>query len=185
MKLALLRVGPVDENLIRSIRSGLCKIFPETTCLILEDVMPMPKDAYDMARRQCYSSNILAKIEAEEYDADRVLAVTEADLYVPRLNFVFGEALCPGKAAVISLCRLRPEFYGESPNRALFVERSVKEAVHEVGHTFGLGHCHNSACVMFFSNSILDTDRKKLVFCERCGGLLEKSLRQIRSVQPC
>jgi len=168
MKIAILRVGSVDENLMRSIQSGLCEVFSETTCSILDDVMPMPKDAYDTARRQYYSSNILAKVETEKHDADRVLAVTEADLYVPRLNFVFGEALCPGKAAVISLCRLRPEFYGESPSRALFVERSVKEAVHEVGHTFGLGHCHNSACIMFFSNSILDTDRKKLVFCEKC-----------------
>jgi len=168
MKIAILRVGPVDENLVKSVQSGLHETFPKTTCSILEDAMPMPKDAYDTARRQYYSSNILAKIEAEKYDVNRVLAVTEADLYVPRLNFVFGEALCPGKAAVISLCRLRPEFYGESPNMALFVERSVKEAVHEIGHTFGLGHCNDSACIMFFSNSILDTDRKKLVFCEKC-----------------
>jgi archaemetzincin len=120
----------------------------------------------------------LARIQdyVEKSVADKVLGVTEVDLYVPRLNFVFGEAQCPGRTAVISLFRLKPEFYGQHPNRNLFVERSVKEAVHEVGHTLGLGHCHNPACIMFFSNSILDTDRKKLAFCERCYPLILKRL---------
>jgi len=26
----------------------------------------------------------------------------------------------------------------------------------ELGHTFGLGHCENPRCVMFFSNSLMD-----------------------------
>ena len=67
--------------------------------------------------------------------ADRVLGITNVDLYVPHLNFVFGEAECPGKAAIISLYRLEPEFYGQSPNTKLFAQHSVKEAVHEIGHT--------------------------------------------------
>jgi archaemetzincin len=102
-------------------------------------------------------------------DVDIVLGVTILDLYVPGLNFVFGEAHCPGKVAVISLFRLNPEFYGQPADMQLFYERAVKEAVHEVGHTLGLAHCRNSSCVMFFSNSILDTDRKKSSLCEKCS----------------
>jgi len=174
MRIAILRIGSVDMGVVESIQRELCDKFPGTACEILEHTMPVPQDAYNASRHQYHSTSILAKIQdyVEKPQADRVLGVTEVDLYVPRLNFVFGEAQCPGKSAVISLFRLKPEFYGQPSNRNLFLERSVKEAVHEVGHTLGLGHCHNPACIMFFSNSILDTDRKKPAFCERCHPLV-------------
>lgn len=111
-------------------------------------------------------------------DADRVLGVTEVDLYVPGLNFVFGEAQPPHGPAVISLFRLRPEFYGEPPNEELYLGRASKEAVHEVGHTLNLGHCRDPGCVMFFSNSILDTDRKNLGFCRRCRERIVAGIRR-------
>ena len=98
----------------------------------------------------------------------QVLGVVNVDIFVPGLNFVFGEAQCPGEAALISLWRLKPEFYGASEDRELFLERAVKEAVHEVGHTLGLRHCPRASCVMYFSNSIMETDRKRSTFCERC-----------------
>ena len=181
MRIAILRIGSVDMDVIESIQRELCDKFAGTTCEILEHTMPVPQDAYNASRNQHHSTSILARIQdyVEKSQADRVLGVTEVDLYVPRLNFVFGEAQCPGRNAVISLFRLKPEFYGQPPNRNLFVERSVKEAVHEVGHTLGLVHCSNSACIMFFSNSILDTDRKKLAFCERCYPLVLKRLKSL------
>ncbi|MGB9842483.1 MAG: matrixin family metalloprotease, partial [Candidatus Bathyarchaeales archaeon] len=79
-----------------------------------------------------------------------------------------GEALCPGKAAIISLWRLKPEFYGDTPDMTLFSARVLKEAVHELGHTLGLRHCSRGSCVMYFSNSIIDTDRKQSLFCDQC-----------------
>jgi len=181
LKLAILRVGPVNSSVMHDIGKQLSEIFPKTVCVILDDEMPMPEDAYDSRRNQFHSSLILAKIHqhSEKVVADRVLGVTDADLYVPHLNFVFGEAECPGRTAIISLHRLKPEFYGHPSNRTLFVERSVKEAVHEVGHTFGLRHCYDPLCVMLFSNSILDTDRKKSTFCEKCRSLVVRCLSVI------
>ena len=178
MKIAILRIGPLDMDVLGKVQGDLCNVFPTTACVILEDVMPIPEDTYNAIRRQYHSSRLLAKIYdyVEESEADRVLGITNVDLYVPRLNFVFGEAQCLGRVAIISLCRLEPEFYGKPANRELFVERSKKEAVHEIGHTLGLGHCHNPACVMFFSNTIQMTDRKKCKFCSGCWPKVLKTL---------
>jgi len=179
MRIAILPIGSVYMDVLEGIQRNLCAIFPGANCRILEHTMPIPQDAYNASRHQYHSTSILAKIEGfvEKYEADRVLGVTEVDLYVPRLNFVFGEAQFPGRTAIISLFRLKPEFYGRPPDSSLFMERSVKEAVHEIGHTLGLGHCRNSACVMFFSNSILNTDRKKFSFCEKCYPSVVKRLK--------
>lgn len=170
MKIAILRIGTVDMNVIDKVQSGLCRVFPETGCVILKNAMPVPQDAYNARRNQYCSSGVLSKMQdyVRSFDVDRVLGVTEVDLYVLGLNFVFGQAQCPGSMAIISLCRLKPEFYGQPTDKELFLERSLKEAIHEVGHTLGLGHCHNPACIMFFSNNIQMTDAKRCGFCEKC-----------------
>jgi len=180
MKLTVLRIGNVDTEAVQHVLHGLSQAFPEVECSLSEDVMSIPKEAYNQTRHQYHSTRILAKMTEyiEKLSVDTVLGVTTFDLYVPSLNFVFGEAQCPGKVAIISLFRLKPEFYGQSANKQLFYERAVKEAVHEVGHMLGLVHCKNSSCVMFFSNSILDTDRKKSTFCEKCSTFVAGLVRK-------
>jgi archaemetzincin len=93
--------------------------------------------------------------------------VVDVDLFVPGLNFVFG--LAPGSTAVISLVRLRHEYYGERKNEYLFRDRALKEAIHELGHTFGLHHCPDIRCIMHFSNCLEDTDIKCPDFCKVCS----------------
>jgi archaemetzincin len=123
--------------------------------------------AYNPERKQYLSSKLLAALGKSERD-ERVVGITDVDLYVPRLNYVFGEADVVSGTAIISLCRLKPEYYGLAPDEALFLERATKEIVHELGHTFGLGHCPNNKCVMHFSNSLADTDLKEAHFCNMC-----------------
>jgi len=110
-------------------------------------------------------------MEQKEYASyEKILGIVDHDLFIPELNFVFGEA--SQKAAVISLTRLRQTFYQLPEDRTLFHQRVLTEAIHELGHTYGLGHCKNSRCVMFFSNSLMDTDRKGSEFCPPCQSKL-------------
>jgi archaemetzincin len=90
------------------------------------------------------------------------------------LNFVFGQASLTGGVAAIYLPRLRPVFYGLGADTSIFIERVLKEATHEVGHAFGLNHCPKQSCVMHFSNSLVDTDRKAKDFCNICINKLHK-----------
>ena len=101
-------------------------------------------------------------------EADRVLAVTGVDLYIPVLTFVFGQARLNGRCAVVSSFRLDNKFYGLPDNPALLQERLLKEAIHELGHTFGLLHCHDPECVMKSSTYVEEIDFKSSRFCERC-----------------
>jgi archaemetzincin len=160
-------IGPLDYETVTALGSVLGAVFhlPVKT----GEVLPVPPEAYDEKRRQFRSSFILEMLKPlRSANVHRVLGVIDEDLYVPWLNFVFGVADMENGVAVISLVRLREEFFGLPPDRKLFLERTVKEAIHELGHTFGLGHCPDSRCIMFFSNSPQDTDRKGPSFCPVC-----------------
>ena len=98
----------------------------------------------------------------------KILAICDFDAYSDKLNFVFGEAHLDGSISAIYLLRIRQEFYGLKPDKSVFCQRLVKEAVHELGHSFGLSHCKNIKCVMHFSNSLSDTDIKTSHLCDVC-----------------
>ena len=119
----------------------------------------------DERRGQHYSTAILQRLEQVADPNARVLAVTACDLYVPVLTFVFGEAQLEGNCAVVSTARLREEFYGMPPRQDVLRERLVKEAAHELGHTFGLRHCADWSCVMASSHGVERLDVKGAEFC--------------------
>jgi len=182
MNIGILRIGRVDTEIVDRIKENLNAAFPNITCILIDEKWQVPLEAFDKTRQQHRSDLILDKLRnyAEKKKAlDRVLGILDVDIYVSELNFVFGEAECPGKTAIISLWRLKPEFYGKTSNMELFVERSTKEAVHELGHTLGLKHCSNPFCVMYFSNSIFETDRKQSLFCNRCYFQVEERVNRL------
>ncbi len=170
MTVGILPIGDVDTTVLVHLGEGLPKVLPDTKCHVIEEILPLSENALDKKRGQYRSNQILIGIQnyAAKKGLSRILGVLDADIFVPELNFVFGEAAFPGKTALISLWRLKPEFHGESASRTVLMERSLKEAVHEVGHTLGLRHCPRFSCVMHFSNSIFDTDNKQNLFCDEC-----------------
>jgi archaemetzincin len=126
-----------------------------------------PADAFDARRGQHSSTRILAWLQDRHEGAHRVLGVTDADLFIPILTFVFGEAQLGGRAAVVSTARLgdTPLIPGEAARIAL---RLQKEAVHELGHTFGLLHCADARCAMARSPSLRHVDAKSTALCRAC-----------------
>ena len=132
----------------------------------------LPEGAYRANRGQYDASMILdaARPSVGKRGWKR-LVISNRDLFAAGLNFVFGQADLSGAVAVISLVRLANTFYGLPQDDNLFIERGVKEAVHEIGHTLGLVHC-KVPCVMYFSNSLTDTDRKSAAFCADCRARL-------------
>lgn len=187
MRILILPIDLRDRRILNEIADGLSKVFSGSLCLISKSILPIPRKAYNASRRQYLSTIILncvkdyAERNRNKSTFNRILGVTDVDLYAPGLNFIFGEAELLGEAAIISLYRLRPEFYGEQPNRDLFTERAIKEAIHEIGHTLGLRHCPNPTCVMHFSLHIGMTDRKRREFCHGCRRKIERYLNPFRA----
>lgn len=173
----------MDRAVLSAICKGILRAFAGSLCSVSGDDLPLDAKAYDPVRRQYISTKILSdvsvyagKTKPKPDEIHRVVGVTDGDLYVTGLNFVFGEAECPGKAALISLARLTPQFYAKPRNETLVHERAVKEAVHELGHTLGIRHCTNPLCVMHFSLHIGMTDRKRESFCKLCLQQVNRAL---------
>ena len=164
-------VGTGERQLLREL---LASEFGEP---VREMALPSLDFAFDEDRKQHSSVAILqllARICPSK--ARKLVAVTERDLFVPVLTFVFGQAQLGGRVAVISLARLRQEFYGLPASAEVFVERVRKETLHEAGHLFGLVHCPERGCVMSLATNVRQIDAKRREFCERCAA----SLRQAR-----
>jgi len=163
-----------DRNTVLELAGLLSRVYPEVAVEVAARVAEPPPGSYDEARGQYRSEQILFAAAAlrEALGADAILVVAGVDAYADALNFVFGEALLGEGVAVVYTPRLRPEYYGYKPDKALFMERLLKESMHELGHAFGLEHCPNPLCVMSFSNSILEVDRKKPAYCARCAAKL-------------
>lgn len=170
--ITLVPIGTVAEDLLSHVGSALREIFQRR--VEVADPLPHPDYAYNQQRQQYLAGAVLTRLRKSGVKGERVLGIVDEDLYTPDLNFVFGQAALGGREAVIALPRLRQSFYGLPEEDDLFLERAVKEAVHELGHTYGLGHCPDARCVMHFSNSLHDTDFKSRNFCAACRRYLPR-----------
>ena len=170
-RIALAAAGAVDTEAMGFAASCITAALGLATDLLGE--FPDPWYAYDGSRGQ-YSSTLVLRdaLARRPPEATKLLVLTERDLFIPMLSFVYGQAQLDGPAAVLSLARLHQEFYGLPANRPLFLVRVRKETLHEVGHTFGLTHCDEPLCAMALSTTIQQLDAKGGDYCAVCAILL-------------
>jgi len=162
--------GDIDKALLEAVRQAIEQRLHLRA--VTGESMYVPANSYSTQRGQCRSTAFLTELSRLPSSEAR-LGITDVDFFVPELSFVFGEASRERRIAVVSIARLDPQFYGEPADSGKLTRRTVTEVLHELGHVFGLDHCERVDCVMWFSNTLAQTDRKGLEFCERCA---EKSL---------
>jgi archaemetzincin len=166
-KLQLLPVGNIDVRLLEWLRQALYEKFRVPTDVLAPALDPV--FALHAERQQFHSSEILAAMQRYVNNSTwRLLGITERDLYIPILTFVFGEAQMGGPGAVVSYHRLTQEFYGLPPDLDLLANRLLIESVHELGHTLHLTHCDDFQCAMAPSHAVEYIDIKDSGFCEDC-----------------
>jgi archaemetzincin len=154
--------GPADEEMLEEVRRQLEREFATPVDRCESD--QRPTGTLDAGRGQHSSRELLHwLVTARPSQYDRILGVTDVDLFIPVLTFVFGEAQLDGPAAVVSTMRL-----SQGMSRAAAMSRLVKECVHEIGHTFGLVHCELVECVMTRSASVRAVDAKQARLCPEC-----------------
>lgn len=169
-----IKVSDIDNHrisLLEFIKEKVEENF-KVECLIERKILSLDF-AYVEERNQYFSTPILNYLsKLDNSDIEKVIWITEKDLFVPSLNFIFGQAQMGGRNGIISTFRLK------TVEENLYYMRCAKEVNHELGHTFGLSHCKNEKCVMFFSNSLSDTDGKNFTFCNRCQSIYERIISE-------
>ncbi len=173
-------IGGIPSSVTVPVRKAVAQNFGLPTRIV--PLLQGIDFAYSPQRQQYHSTPILDRLAALLPNrGSRSLAITEMDLYIPILTHVYGEAQLKGKAAIISLYRLTdsnpPSLARES---GLTTQRSLKEALHELGHTLGLKHCPDSTCLMHYCRRISDVDHKTDRFCRYCRVWLQDALEEER-----
>jgi len=166
-RLQLLPIGTIDAPLLEWLAQALEQEFRVRT-----EILSPPLDpafARHAERQQYHSSEILGSMQRYINSSTwRLLGITQLDLYIPILTFVFGEAQLGGTSALVSYHRLQQAFYGLPQDADLLANRLLVESVHELGHTLRLTHCHDYQCAMAPSHAVEWIDIKDSGFCEDC-----------------
>jgi len=156
---------------LKTIKNDLPDLWPVGMSNEIFPAEVLPKSAYNSSTGQYEAGTVIEEIGQRitiVSVTERLLIVTNADLYVPGENFVFGLANEKTGVAIISTARLDNQFYGLAPDERRLRNRALKEALYESARCRGLAHCSKPKCVMCFSNTLADTDTKRAKLCNTC-----------------
>ena len=170
--ICILPIGDIDQNLLEELSETIELVFARKTRIL--ERRERPHFAFDAKRKQYLSIPVLGRVlQCADEETEKIVGITDVDICVPVLRFVFGQAQLSGRAALISTARLQQQFYGLPEDQELLAARVKKETVHELGHTYGLVHCKDPLCVMHYSNSLREVDSRPLEFCSGCLSVLQ------------
>jgi archaemetzincin len=176
-KIIISPIGDITSDLLAPIGDEINRIYgyPTQVLKLLDDI----DFAFQPNRNQYHSTPILEQLAlSAPADAIKVLALVEVDLFIPILTHVYGEAQLGGKACIVSTIRLN-EGRSYQNTQEPFQSRIVKEAIHELGHTFNLRHCREHTCLMHYCRDESDVDRKSDQLCRYCKVLLEDEIKRM------
>lgn len=176
-KILISPIGISEPSFLEQLAEKVGSIFgyPVDTGELLDDL----EFAYSPERHQYNSTMIIEKLsEKAPENYLKVIALCKEDLFIPILTYVFGEAQLNGRSCIVSICRLK-DTRAFLNTEGVFAERVIKEAVHELGHTFNIRHCSDNNCVMHYCRSITDVDNKKTGMCRYCSVMLEDERKRL------
>lgn len=183
VRVALQPLGKVDNALLQVVKTGIHKEFGDINIAIFPAI-DLPKSAYYKPRKRYRAEKLLYYLRSyyqinKPGKFNRVLGVTTRDISATKGKYydwgIFGYAFLGGGPAVISNYRLKRN----ARSQAHVVERVIKTAVHELGHTFGLVHCPVYGCIMQDAKGTIKTvDQESGRFCRRCRNLLYSILKR-------
>jgi archaemetzincin len=175
-KIILLSCGPFEKEFLGKIAHATATEFKGH--VIIEECYLDLAPFYNPGRRQYDGNKLLHSLpECTGREYDKLIGLFKVDLFIPILTFIFGQAMLNHQTAIASVYRLRNELYGLKQDEELLLARTIKEVIHELGHTFGLIHCNISTCVMRSSTYVEDIDQKSSSLCGRCRSIIEEVLK--------
>ena len=155
--------GDIPDSYVSDVYKQASQIIPG---IIINEAIPLPKSAYYAARNRYRADSLVNFLERATPDGQVTIGLTIKDISCtdPRSPDwgVFGLSNLPGKACVASTYRLR----GEN-----IMDQFFKVAIHELGHTQGLDHCPDPACIMQDAKGH-NTTAQEQGFCKDCKAKL-------------
>jgi len=180
--ITLISFGYFEKSFLKEIASAVKKEFPSEV-RIKEGHLDL-SEFFDPTRRQYNATKLLKEVDMLfSSDSAKTIGLFSVDLFIPILTYIFGQAILSGRTGLASHYRLNNERYGMVPDAALLLERFEKEVIHELGHTFGLVHCHTPTCVMRSGTYVEDIDQKEKGLCRNCQVELE-TLLNVGTIKP-
>ncbi len=166
--------GPLSDRLLQHLREEISTGFQHASDSVsISPERDPPHESVERSSSRINGNALLSELRKKTGRVpEKLLAITDRPLVDDQGDARYGLAQSPGKAAVITLKWFQPDQTTYDITEQ-FLERTTKEALHQLGHTFGLKHCGQSSCVMQRSTSLADLDRKPKTLCSSCLGRMD------------